>query len=118
MESEIGPAQQANGADAPDGLVRSCHRGARLILHRLATTRGDTPDGSANEMSGSATLRSVGMWSATVTALLAVVAFGVAATTPPRTGPFASPGTAVAYPYSAAARFVPRYFIGCISRSR
>ena len=24
-------AQHANGADAPDGLVRSCHRGARLI---------------------------------------------------------------------------------------
>jgi hypothetical protein len=65
----------------------------------------------ANETSGSATLRSVGMWSATVTALLAAVAFGVAATTPPRTGPFAAPGTAVAYPYSAAARFVPRDFI-------
>ena len=27
------PVQQANGADAPDGLVRSCHRGARLICN-------------------------------------------------------------------------------------
>jgi hypothetical protein len=53
----------------------------------------------------------VGMWSAAATGVLAAVSFGVAATTPPRTGPFAAPGTAIAYPYSTAAQFVPRDFI-------
>jgi hypothetical protein len=51
------------------------------------------------------------MWSAGATAVLAAAAFGVAATTPPRTGPFAAPGTAIAYPYSAAAKFVPGDFL-------
>jgi len=59
----------------------------------------------------SAELRVLGMWSAGATAVLAAAAFGVAVTTPPRTGPFAAPGTAIAYPYSAAARFVPRDFL-------
>jgi hypothetical protein len=51
------------------------------------------------------------MWSAGATAVLATAAFGVAATTPPRTGPFAAPGKAIAYPCSAAAEFVPRDFV-------
>lgn len=51
------------------------------------------------------------MWSAVATAVLAGAAFGVAVTTPPRTGPFAAPGTLIAYPYSAASQFVPRDFI-------
>lgn len=58
-----------------------------------------------------AEVRRVGMWSAAALAVLAAVSFGVAATTPPRTGPFAAPGTAIAYPYSAAAQFVPRDFL-------
>lgn len=53
----------------------------------------------------------IGIWSAAATAILAAVSFGVASTTPPRTGPFAAPGTAIPYPYSAAAQFVPRDFI-------
>jgi len=53
----------------------------------------------------------VGSWAAGLTSMLAAVSFGVAATTPPRTGPFAAPGTAIAYPYNAAAAFVPRDFI-------
>ena len=53
----------------------------------------------------------VGFWSATLTALLAAVSFGVAVTTPPRTGPFAAPGSVLAYPYAAAAQFVPRDFV-------
>lgn len=53
----------------------------------------------------------VGFWAATLTALLAAVSFGVAATTPPRTGPFAAPGSVLPYPYAAAARFVPRDFV-------
>lgn len=53
----------------------------------------------------------VGFWAATSTAVLAAVSFGVAATTPPRTGPFAAPGTALPYPYSGAAQFVPRDFV-------
>jgi hypothetical protein len=56
-------------------------------------------------------LRGLGMWSAGGTAVLAATAFGVGATTPPRTGPFAAPGTAIAYPYSEAAKFVPRDFL-------
>ncbi len=61
-------------------------------------------------MDGS-TVRRVGMWAAAATAALAAASFGVAATTPPRTGPFAAPGTAIAYPYSTAAQFVPRDFV-------
>jgi hypothetical protein len=52
-----------------------------------------------------------GFWAAILTALLAAVSFGVAATTPPRTGPFAAPGSVLPYPYSAAAQFVPRDFV-------
>jgi hypothetical protein len=52
-----------------------------------------------------------GFWAAVLTALLAAVSFGVAVTTPPRTGPFAAAGSALAYPYAAAARFVPRDFV-------
>jgi hypothetical protein len=53
----------------------------------------------------------VGFWAAILTALLAAVSFGVAATTPPRTGPFAAPGSAIPYPYATAAQFVPRDFV-------
>ena len=53
----------------------------------------------------------VGFWAAILTALLAGVSFGVAATTTPRTGPFAAPGSAIPYPYAAAAQFVPRDFV-------
>jgi hypothetical protein len=56
-------------------------------------------------------LRGVGTFSAVATAVLAAVAFGTAVTTPPRTGPFATRGSAIAYPYSAAAQFVPRDFL-------
>jgi hypothetical protein len=53
----------------------------------------------------------VAFWAATLTAGLAAVSFGVAVTTPPRTGPFAAAGSALGYPYSAAAEFVPRDFV-------
>jgi len=52
-----------------------------------------------------------GFWAASLTALLAAVSFGLAITTPPRTGPYAAAGSALAYPYAAAARFVPRDFV-------
>lgn len=52
-----------------------------------------------------------GFLAAILTAFLAAVSFGVAATTPPRTGPFAAPGTAISYPYDAAVDFVPRDFV-------
>jgi hypothetical protein len=60
---------------------------------------------------GAAEVRRVGIGSAVATAVLAAVSFGVAVTTPPRTGPFAAPGTAIPYPYSAAAKFVPHDFV-------
>jgi hypothetical protein len=53
----------------------------------------------------------IGFWAAILTAALAAVSFGVAVTTPPRTGPFAAPGSAIPFPYSAAAKFVPRDFL-------
>jgi len=65
----------------------------------------------ANEVLGSATLRRVGMWSAAATAATAAVSFGVAATTPPRTGPFAAPGAVIPYPFPDVAQFVPRDFV-------
>ena len=52
-----------------------------------------------------------GFLAAILTAFLAAVSFGVAATTPPRTGPFAAPGAAISYPYNAVADFVPRDFV-------
>ena len=66
---------------------------------------------SARLRTGGSVLRGVGVSSAVATAVLSAVAFGVAVTTPPRTGPFAALGTAIAYPYSAAAQFVPRDFL-------
>jgi hypothetical protein len=66
--------------------------------------------GQADQTFGSAASRRVGMWAAAATAALAAVSFGVAATTPPRTGPFAAPGTVITYPYSTAAQFVPGDF--------
>jgi hypothetical protein len=39
------------------------------------------------------------------------VSLGVAVTTPPRSGPFASPTTAITYPYANAGQFVPRDFL-------
>jgi hypothetical protein len=53
----------------------------------------------------------VGFWVAILTAFLAAVSFAVAVTTPPRTGPFAAPGSAIPYPYASAARFVPGDFV-------
>jgi hypothetical protein len=53
----------------------------------------------------------IGFWAAILTAALAAVSFGVAVTTPPRTGPLAAPGSAIPFPYSAAAQFVPRDFL-------
>jgi len=52
-----------------------------------------------------------GFWAAIATSVLATASFAVAVTTPPRTGPFAAPGSAIPYPYTAAARFVPRDFV-------
>src|SRR5664280_1850654 len=60
---------------------------------------------------GSGPVDRAGFWAASLTALLAAVSFGVAVTTPPRTGPYAAAGSALAYPYAAAARFVPRDFV-------
>lgn len=52
----------------------------------------------------------LGFWSATSMAILATISLGIGVTTPPRSGPFAAPGSAIAYPYSDAAQFVPRDF--------
>jgi hypothetical protein len=76
----------------------------------VRTSTGGIVNDSTKEAARSTGLRRVRIWSAGITAALAAIAFSVAATTPPRTGPFAAPGTALAYPYSAAAQFVPRDF--------
>lgn len=56
-------------------------------------------------------LNRLGFRASIATAVLAAVSFGVAFTTPPRTGPFAAPGSAIPYPYDTAGSFVPRDFI-------
>lgn len=56
-------------------------------------------------------IRRWGLWSSAATALLAAISFGIAVTTPPRTGPFAAPAALIAYPYTQAAEFVPRDFL-------
>jgi len=56
-------------------------------------------------------IRRWGFWSSAATALLATISFGIAVTTPPRTGPFAAPESLIAYPYELAAQFVPRDFL-------
>ncbi len=50
-------------------------------------------------------------WSALTTSVLAIVTFATAATTPPRTGPFAAADAALSYPFAGASQFVPRDFI-------
>jgi len=59
----------------------------------------------------SVVLARLGFWSALTTALVGAAALGVAVTTPPRSGPFAATGSAIAFPYADAARFVPRDFL-------
>jgi hypothetical protein len=49
----------------------------------------------------------LGFWSAILLALLAVTAFALGITTPPRSGPYCT-GNCVVYPFTAAAQFVPR----------
>jgi hypothetical protein len=49
----------------------------------------------------------LGFWSAILLALLAVMAFALGIVTPPRSGPYC-PGNCIAYPFTDAARFVPR----------
>jgi hypothetical protein len=46
---------------------------------------------SPASVTGASVLRGVGVSSAVATTVLSAVAFGVAVTTPPRTGPFAAP---------------------------
>ena len=67
-----------------------------------------TPSNGAEDRSVSPRML---FWSALTTSALALIAFAVAATTPPRTGPFAAPASLLAYPYAAADRFVPGDFI-------
>jgi len=48
----------------------------------------------------------IGHWTAILLALLAIAAFALGVTTPPRSGPFCT-GTCIAYPYTDAIQFVP-----------
>jgi hypothetical protein len=51
-----------------------------------------------------------GYWTAVFTTVFALLALGIAITTPPRSGPFCQ-GDCITYPYTDAAEFVPRdYF--------
>lgn len=49
----------------------------------------------------------IGVLTGFLTAAVALIAFALAITTPPRSGPFAT-GDVIAYPYTDAAAFVPR----------
>jgi hypothetical protein len=50
--------------------------------------------------------RRLGFWSAILLALLAITAFALGITTPPRSGPYCT-GNCIAYPFTGAAQFVP-----------
>jgi len=80
-------------------------------MNDSTSAKGDVVGDSPTEGDRRKRLNRTGFWTAILTAVLAAVSFGVAATTPPRTGPFAAPGTAIPYPYDAAAEFVPRDFV-------
>lgn len=70
-----------------------------------------TGRGIVADSTGSDLVRRTGFWSALLTALIGAVSLGVAITTPPRSGPFAAPGTAIEFPYAQAVQFVPRDFL-------
>ena len=66
-------------------------------------------DENSSGAAGSSASRSatqLGFWAASLLAVSATVALAVAVTTPPRSGPFCT-GSCIAYPYTAAAAFVP-----------
>ena len=52
----------------------------------------------------------LGVWSSLLLAVLAVAAFALGITTPPRSGPYCT-GDCIAYPFTDAARFVPRDYL-------
>lgn len=56
-------------------------------------------------------LARIGSRSALLTAIIGTVSLSMAVTTPPRSGPFAAPDIAIAFPYADAAQFVPRDFL-------
>jgi hypothetical protein len=51
--------------------------------------------------------RRLGFWSSILLLLLAITAFALGITTPPRSGPYCT-GICIVYPFTDAARFVPR----------
>lgn len=53
----------------------------------------------------------VGFWAAVLTALLTIVAFGMAVGTPPRSGPSCTFANCVSYPYTDIADFFPRDYL-------
>ncbi len=75
----------------------------------MATECDDLP-GAARRALADPTSR-VGFWSAVAAAVLAAVSFGLGVTTPPRSGPFAPPGSALPYPFTESVRFVPHDFL-------
>jgi hypothetical protein len=52
----------------------------------------------------------LGVWSSLLLAVLAVAAFVLGITTPPRSGPYCT-GNCIVYPFTDAARFVPRDYL-------
>lgn len=65
----------------------------------------------AHSQSERQTTTRVALWSSVSTALLGVISLVTAVTTPPRSGPLASPEVVVTFPYAKAAEFVPRDFL-------
>lgn len=52
----------------------------------------------------------LGFWTSILLAVLAVAAFALGITTPPRSGPYC-PANCITYPYTDAAQFVPRDYL-------
>ena len=67
-------------------------------------------DSTATTNSAARSAARLGSWAATLLAISAAVAFVMAITTPPRSGPFCT-GSCIGYPYTDAAAFVPRDYL-------
>src|SRR6478672_3351937 len=72
--------------------------------HELAGPRAEIDPGSRSNAARFAS------WAGVSTAVLAVASMVTGVTTPPRSGPYCEAGC-VAYPYTAAAEFVPRDYL-------
>jgi hypothetical protein len=74
------------------------------------TSKLSTPFEMSTAPAERATAARLGRWVAPATAVVGVASLAVAVTTPPRSGPFCT-ADCIGYPYTDAARYVPRDYL-------